>query len=91
MKFSYDSICHYEVGWPNGAKRGDVIYLNIITQRNVKGFIYIGTNISAEYVTQCQNVLPAEYIVATFPNRFFLTYISESTESTAFYYVNVYY
>ncbi len=50
FKFAYDSVCHYEVGWPAGAKRGDYIYLNIITVRNVKTFIYIGTNVSAEYI-----------------------------------------
>ena len=45
-KFNIDQVCHYEIGWPTTAKKGDVIYLNIVTLRNVKPYIYITESIT---------------------------------------------
>ena len=49
-KFTKDSVCHYSIEWPANAKKGDVIYLNTITQRNVMSYIYIAGNVTDEYV-----------------------------------------
>lgn len=92
-KYTTGQICHYEVRFPStSAKKGDVIYLNIITLSNVKASIYIAENLTQEVLDVCDNNVQAgDFLVANYPKRFFITFESTSSASTAFYYVNAIY
>ena len=46
---------------------------------------------SDPYVTVCKGVVPGDNIVATYPNQLFLSFVSLTSDSTPFFYVNVQY
>jgi hypothetical protein len=47
----------------------------------VKPYIFIGNSINDEYIVQCDNVTNTENIVATYPQKFFITLVSTTSDS----------
>ncbi len=39
----------------------------------------------------CEQVTPGDFLIATYPNKFYISIVSETTDSTAFYYFNANY
>jgi hypothetical protein len=63
----------------------------MVMLRNVQATIIIAGSLSDRFVTQCSSPASKEYYLATYPNKIFLTFVSQTSDSTAFYYLNVQY
>ena len=90
-KFTKSYVCHYTVAWPAQAKKGDVLYLNVITLQKVDAFVLIGQNITQSYFSACNGLQAGDYLIAQYPNKFFLSFVSEASDQTAFYYMGASY
>lgn len=90
-KFGQNSLCHYQVLFPNSAGAGDANYINVIILRNVQTNIVIAKSINDPYVTVCSGVQAGEYLLAQYPYNFYITFVSQSSDSTPFFYLNTFY
>ncbi len=62
----------------------------MISQRNVESYIFIGADLTSSYVTLCKQG-PGDKIMAEYPLKFYISFVSNSTDQTSFYYLNAYY
>jgi hypothetical protein len=82
--FGLNAICHYQVQYPSNAVKGDMVYLRIIIMRNVIPYIFIGTSMNSTTLTQC-NPIEGDYLVAYYPNKFFVSLVATAKDSSSYY------